>query len=255
MKHMQDEMSFWSHLGELRRRLIQAFLGLFVGFFACYAFRKQIFSLLRIPYDQAFYRVYGQTPTLQTLTLLEGFMVYFKVAILASFFVASPWIFYQLWLFIAPALKPKEKKHIVPFICLATLFFSGGALFGYYIIFPTSFEFFLNITKGQAIQTTVRMQEYYSLASWMLMAFGCAFIVPLIVLYLAYFGILTPKQIRSSWRGVIIGIFISAAIITPTPDVGTMMLMALPMCGLYGLTILLSLTFERKHQKSRMPTR
>ncbi|MEZ4704317.1 MAG: twin-arginine translocase subunit TatC [Bdellovibrionota bacterium] len=242
----QEHMAFWEHVRELRSCLIKSVFGIVGGFAVAYGFSKDLFRVLRIPYDQAFEKVFEQKPFLINTSLLEGFIVYLKVGLLGGLFLACPILFYQLWKFISPALKPSEKKHVVPFVLLATVFFVVGALFGYFMVFPPSFEFFLTVTAQENIQPTIRMDDYYRLASWMLLGFGSAFEAPLITLYLVYFGIISPQALIKAWRGVIVGIMIVSAVITPTPDIGTMMMMALPLIGLYGITIVLSFLFFRK---------
>ncbi|MEZ4819912.1 MAG: twin-arginine translocase subunit TatC [Bdellovibrionota bacterium] len=184
------DMGFWHHFGELRIRLIKSVGIIFLSFCGCYSFHKQIFQLLRYPFDQAYQTVLGKTPVLIQTGILEAFFVYLKLSLLASLFVASPFIFYQAWRFVAPGLKVNEKRHIIPFVFLATLFFIGGALFGYFFVFPKGFGFFLSLTADQNIEALIKMQDYYKLAAWMLMGFGISFESPLIVMYLVFFGVL-----------------------------------------------------------------
>lgn len=234
-------MSFFDHLRELRKRLFRAFLGLIVGFGVCYWYAKDLFRLLRIPFDAAYMNVHGVEPFLIVKSVLESFVVYLKVGILGGIFLSSPFIFLQVWGFISPALRPEEKKHVVPFVVLATLFFLSGAFFGYYLVFPKSFEFFLTLTKGEHIETMIGMEDYYKFASWMLLGFGLIFEVPLIVIYLIYFGFIGTAHLIQYWRGIIVGILVASAIITPTPDFATMIMMALPLFFFYGVVLLLSL--------------
>jgi len=245
----ETAMNFFGHLAELRRRLFRAFIGLLFGFAVAYYFSKELFTLLRIPFDTAYQNVYGMEPNLIVSSLLESFMVYLKVGLLGGLFLSSPFIFLQVWGFISPALKANEKKHVLPFVFFATLFFVFGALFGYFMVFPQSFEYFLNITKGEHIDTMIRMDEYYQFASWMLLGFGLAFEAPLIVLYLVFFRILSTRHLIRYWRGVIIGILIASAIITPTPDFATMFMMAAPLLVLYGATIVVSLFIYRGNSR------
>lgn len=248
----EKQMSFLDHLNELRRRILTCVAYVIAGFVVAYAFSKQIFRILRGPYDNAYEAVYGVAPELININLLEGFLVYLKVGFLGGIFLASPFLFYQVWKFIVPGLKSNERKHVVPFVFLATLFFVGGALFGYFGVFPSAFKFFLEVTKGEHIQAAIRMQEYYKLASWMLIGFGLAFEGPLIVLYLVFFGVLRTRHLLRAWRGVIVGIAVASAIITPTPDIATMMMMALPLLGLYGITILVSLFFSWRNKEEKI---
>ena len=246
-------MPFFDHLRELRKRIFRAFMGLIVGFGVCYAYSKDLFRLLRIPYDTAYANVLETSPILVTHSLLESFVVYLKVAILGGIFLSSPWLFYQLWQFIAPALKREEKMHVLPFVILATLFFVSGALFGYFLVFPKSFEFFLGITQGQSIDNLIGMEEYYKLASWMLLGFGLTFEAPLVVLYLVFFRILSTRHLVKYWRGILVGILVASAIITPTPDFATMFMMAAPLVLLYLVTIVVSIFIYRGEPETQSP--
>jgi sec-independent protein translocase protein TatC len=241
-------MTIWDHLRELRKRILYAIYSIGAGFLVAYFFSKELFRFLRQPYDAAFQAVYHTAPQMIQTTLLEGFMVYLKIGVIGGLFLASPFVFLQLWKFIAPGLHPHERRHVIPFVSLATLFFVGGALFGYFLVFPPSFEFFLSVTKGEQINATIRMEEYYELAAWMLLGFGAAFEAPLVVLYLVYFRILSTRHLITHWRGVIVTIFVLSAVITPTPDVGTMLMMALPLMVLYGLTIVASMFFAARRR-------
>lgn len=233
-------MGFWTHFAQLRQSILRSVAGVLVAFAGCYVFRKDIFSLLRAPYDQAYQSVLQKTPVLIQTGLMEAFLVYLKLSLLAGLFVACPFIFYQIWRFIAPGLKQSERKHVLPFVFLATSFFIGGALFGYFMVFPKGFAFFLSITQGENIEPLIKMQDYYRLASWMLLGFGLSFEAPLVALYMVKFGIISADQLQRSWRGVIVGILIFAAIITPTPDPGTLLMMSAPLMVLYGLTIVVA---------------
>jgi|JI10StandDraft_1071094.scaffolds.fasta_scaffold45023_4 sec-independent protein translocase protein TatC len=246
MNHQSEGMNFWQHLNELRKRLLRSALAIIVGFSVAYCFHKEIFRILRIPFDTAYQNVFNTTPKLISISMMEGFMVYLKMSVLVGFFAASPVIFYQLWKFIAPGLRENEKKHVVPFVTLATIFFVGGAVFGYFLVFPKGFEYFLTVTQGENIEPMIQMDQYYRLASWMLVGFGASFEGPLILLYLVFFRILSTKQLINSWRGAMVGILALSAIITPTPDIGTMVMMAVPLMAMYGITILFSIFLSRK---------
>lgn len=246
MNHQSEGMNFWQHLNELRKRLLRSALAIMIGFSVAYCFHREIFRILRIPFDTAYQNVFNTKPILISISMMEGFMVYLKMSVLVGFFAASPVIFYQLWKFIAPGLRDNEKKHVVPFVTLATIFFVGGAVFGYFLVFPKGFEYFLMVTQGENIEPMIQMDQYYRLASWMLVGFGASFEGPLILLYLVFFRILSTKQLMQSWRGAMIGILALSAIITPTPDIGTMVMMSVPLMAMYGITILFSIFLSRK---------
>lgn len=239
-------MGFWQHFGELRSRLLRSVVAIFISFCGCYFFHKEIFQILRAPFDQAYVQVLDKSPVLIQTHILEAFMVYLKLSLVISLFVACPFVFYQIWKFIVPGLKSKEKKHVGPFVIFASLFFIGGALFGYFFVFPKGFAFFLSLTADQNIEALITMQDYYKLAAWMLLGFGISFEAPLITTYLVYFGIISREKLIDSWRGVIVGIVVFSAIITPTPDPATLLMMSLPLVLLYGLVIGVTYFFREK---------
>jgi sec-independent protein translocase protein TatC len=121
------------------------------------------------------------------------------------------------------------------------------------LVFPKGFEYFLMVTQGENIEPTIQMEQYYKLAAWMLVGFGASFEGPLILLYLVYFRILNTQQLTKSWRGAMVAILVLSAVITPTPDLGTMIMMAVPLMGMYGITILFSMFISRKDPKQIEP--
>ncbi|HLG20471.1 MAG TPA: twin-arginine translocase subunit TatC, partial [Bdellovibrionota bacterium] len=177
-------MSFMEHLVELRQRLVKSVIAVCIGFGAAYTFAERLFGFLTIPYNQAYREVFHREAKLVNTGLIEPFLVYLKVGMMAGVFLASPFIFYQLWQFVAPGLRPQERKHVVPFVLLASLFFIGGALFGYFGVFPIGFKYFLSVAPAGYVDPLIRMDEYYRLAAWMMVVFGLVFEGPLIVLYL-----------------------------------------------------------------------
>ncbi|MCI5071735.1 twin-arginine translocase subunit TatC [bacterium] len=227
-------MTFFEHLAELRVRLIKSALFLLVSMLIAYIFSKPLFRYLRIPFDQAYMNVYGTMPNLQNITLIEGFMVYLKVAFLSGVFFSFPFILYQILGFVLPALKPEEKKFLYPGIALASLFFIGGAVFGYWFVFPKSFEFLLSVTKGELIAQNIRMQDYFKFASMLLLGFGLAFELPLLVFFLVAIGLISSKDLLRSWKGVLIIVLVLSALLTPA-DVSSMILMAVPLYIIYLL--------------------
>jgi sec-independent protein translocase protein TatC len=248
MSDVTQTMPFWEHLTELRKRLLFCFLGVVVGFGIAYAFSADLFRLLVVPYNSAYLSVFQKEPILIATGVVETFMVYVKVALISGFFLASPFIFLQIWLFIEPALKPGEKSHAVPLIVLATLFFVGGALFGYFGVFPLGFRYFLQIAPPDQVQTMLKMDEYFSFASWMLFSFGVIFEVPLLLMYLTYVGIVPVSVLAKHWRLIVVAIAILSAVLTPSPDAATMILMMVPLLVLYGITLLVGFVVGKKRR-------
>lgn len=242
----EQGMPFWDHLTELRACLFKVALAVFGGSAIGLYFSKPIFRALRGPYDKAFETVFHTTPTLLAISPLESFMVYLRVGILAGLFMASPMIFYQLWKFIAPALHEHERKHVFPFVFLSTLFFVGGALFGYYGVFPQSFEFLLGYGVGENIETKIRMEEYFYFASLMLLGFGAAFELPLLCMYLVWYRVISYVHLLKYWRAIVVFIFVMSMVLTPDTSIVSMLMMAAPLLILYVVTIALAYVIHRK---------
>jgi sec-independent protein translocase protein TatC len=140
MNNMEDEkLPLTSHLEELRKRLIRILIAVGIGFFACYYFKEYLFKIITQPLVQ----VLPKNSHMIFTGLPEAFFIYMKIAFFASLFLTSPYIFYQVWRFIAPGLYPGEKRHVIPFVLSSTFLFIAGILFGYYIALPPAFEFFV----------------------------------------------------------------------------------------------------------------
>jgi sec-independent protein translocase protein TatC len=180
---------------------------------------------------------------------LEGFITYLKVAGLAGLGVTSPFIFYQIWAFIAPGLYPKEKKTVLPLVVASTLLFLGGASFGYFVIFDFAFPFFLNVTEslGDDIEAVLSINAYLGLATKLLVAFGTAFQLPIGIYFLARVGLVDHTDLFNSFRYAVVVMFVVSAVITP-PDVISQCLMAGPLIVLYGVGIVLAYFFSTKER-------
>lgn len=235
-----DKIPFTSHLDELRRRLIIAFIAVAIGFVAAYGFKEQLFEILVRPLKL----VMAEGDTLIFTNLPEAFFTYLKVAFLTGIGLASPVIIYQFWMFVAPGLYDKEKRLLLPIIFLSTLFFVGGALFGYFIVFPYGFEFFLGFAT-ETIRPMPSMKEYLSFAAKLLLAFGIVFELPLAITFLAKLGLVTVPFLRKNRKYAILLFFAGSAILTP-PDVVTQIMMALPLMLLYEISIVGARIFGRK---------
>jgi len=236
------EMTLTEHLDELRKRLIRSFTAIFLGFLACYAFAKQIFDILMEPMVRVLHTsnfIYTYPP--------EAFFTYVKVAFVAGFFLVSPYLFYQLWLFVAPGLYEHERKHLIPIAIFSAVFFTVGALFGYFVVFPFGFEFFASYSTDEIVFTP-KLSEYLSFSLKLLFAFGLVFELPLVIFFLARLGLVTAQGLRRVRKYAILGIFVVAAILTP-PDGFTQCLMAAPMILLYELGIWVAQIFGRERKK------
>ncbi len=242
---MSDEKQpFLSHLEELRKRLITCAIAVGVGFVICYIFSKQLFSLLTIPLTQ----VLPPESTMIFTSLPEMFIAYIKVALIGGIILAVPVIFYELWMFVAPALYQKEKRYLVPFVLFSTILFVTGALFGYFIVFPYGFKFFLGFAT-ENIQALPSVKQYFSFAIRLLLAFGLVFEMPVAVLFLTKIGLVTPEAMKKYRKFAILGSFVISAILTP-PDVATQLMMAGPIIILYELSIYISKAVHSKQDEA-----
>ena len=239
----EKKLPLTSHLEELRKRLIISLVATGIGFCVCYGFSEQIFLLLSAPLIKSMPE--GSSFIFTGVT--EAFFTYMKLALFAGVFLASPVIIYQTWAFVAPGLYDKERRSIMPFVFLAVIFFIGGTAFAYFIVFPSAFKFFLTYNT-QYVKIMPSIGEYLSFSCIFLLSFGVVFEMPVFIICLARLGIITHNHLRKYRKIVIIGIFIAAAILTPTPDAVNQLLMAVPMLVLYELSIITVRFFERKKE-------
>jgi sec-independent protein translocase protein TatC len=178
------------------------------------------------------------------ISVAEAFFTYMKVAFIAGLILTSPFILYQIWAFVAPGLYQKEKKYVVPFVLGGSLFFAMGVLFGYFIAIPIGFKFLLGYATD-FIKPMPSMKEYLSFSIKFLLAFGLVFEFPVVLVLLARIGVIDAKTLARQRKYAILLIFVFAAIVTP-PDIISQIMMALPLMGLYELSILLSKIFGKK---------
>jgi sec-independent protein translocase protein TatC len=239
-----DEMTFLEHLEDLRKRLFYSFAALFIGFIPGWIFSKDIYRILARPVTQ--YLPAGTKLAFTTLT--EGFMLYMKVAALASLFLMSPFVFLQLWYFVAPGLYQKEKKYVIPFVLMTTFFFALGAVFGYFIVFPWACRFFLQLASD--FQPVIKVDDYFGFSLKVLLGIALVFEMPTLIFFLAKMGLVTARWMIHNFKYAVLAVFIIAAVITPTPDVVTQSIVAVPMLALYGLSILIALVVGRGKEKA-----
>ena len=235
------KIPFTAHLEELRRRLIVCIIAVGVGFFISYGFKEKIFEILAKPLVEAM----GKGEKLIFTGLAEAFFIYLKVSFLAGLMLAAPVILYEFWMFVAPGLYKNERRVLFPIIFLSAFFFVGGALFGYYIVFPFGFKLFLDFAS-ESIRPLPSMREYFRFSSILLLSFGAVFELQIIIVFLARLGIVTVDFLKKNRKYAILLIFIIAAVLTPTPDVITQMLMAVPLMGLYEISIIGAKIFGKK---------
>jgi sec-independent protein translocase protein TatC len=233
-------MTLWEHLDELRRRLVFSLLTVFIGFVICWFFREQIWQVVQAP----FIRYVSKGDRLSFISLTEPFLVYMKMSALASVILTSPVLITQLWLFISPGLYKHERKFALPFIFFSTICFVGGCLFAYYYVFPFACNYFLEV--GRNFKQEVRINDYFSLFSKLILSIGLIFETPILALFLSKLGIVNHRMLLRKFKYAIIGAFVISAVITPTPDMVTQTILAVPMIGLYAVSIVIAWMFGRK---------
>jgi sec-independent protein translocase protein TatC len=238
-----EKLPFTAHLEELRKRLIVCFCAIGAGFIVCYFFAKRLFEILMHP----LLRAMPPEEKLIYTGLPEAFFTYLKVAFLAGTLLAVPVIMYQLWMFIAPGLYDKEKRLALPVVFLSSIFFLGGALFGYFVVFPFGFKFFMGFASD-AIKPLPSMKEYLSFSTKLLFAFGIVFELPLFVTFLAKLGIVDVPFLKAKRKYAILLFFVFASILTP-PDVITQIMMAGPLILLYEVSIVGARVFGKKREE------
>ena len=241
-------MSFLDHLEELRSRLLKSLVSLAVGFGIAWNFRNEIFHFMVAPLRSAYpgLELIATSPT-------ESLMLYMKMAFFVGIFLAAPFLLYQVWAFISPGLYRNEKSYAAPFIFFGTLFFVSGAAFGHYYLFPLSFSF-LGTFGGEDIKFMPRVSEYYSFYSWFLLALGIVFQLPVVIFVLARIGLVNATFLLRHFKWAVLGSFIVAAVVTPTPDMVTQTLLAMPMIGLYLLGVLVAALFGKKRRDQNAPS-
>jgi len=227
-------MSFLEHLEELRRRIIYSLIAVAVGFFACWGYAEKIFEIMQRPIMEALRRN-GLSQTLVYLNPTEPFKLYLKVGAMAGLFVASPFVLYQVWLFISPGLYRNEKKYVTPFMFFTVALFLAGGYFGYKLVYPQALEFLIGY--GKQFTPMITIGEYTDLFLVIIIGMGIIFELPILVFFLSLMGIITAGWMWRNLRYSILVIFIIAAILTPTTDILNMCIFAAPMVGLYILSI------------------
>ncbi len=239
----EDKQPFMGHLEELRKRLIASAIAVGVGFAASYAFAERLFGLLVAPLQA----VMPKGDQLIFTNLPEMFFTYLKVSLLAGIMLVAPYIFYQLWMFIAPGLYQREKKYVIPFVVTSTILFVGGSLFGYFVVFPFGFKFFIGFSN-EYVKALPSVKQYFSFAIKLLFAFGVVFELPVVMFFLAKMGVVTPQWLKKNRKYAILMTFVIAAILTP-PDVVTQCMMAGPLIILYEISILVAKIAWRSKKK------
>jgi sec-independent protein translocase protein TatC len=236
----EGRMTFLEHLDELRRRITHGVVALLVGFLAAFAFINQITAFVyarltaEIPGGQFIYTEPG-----------EAFFIWIKIAAIAGLLISSPYVMWQVWLFIAPGLYANEKKLAVPFVFFASALFISGAAFSHYILFPFAWRFFASFSNDFVVFTP-RVEPVFSLYVKLLLAMGLVFQLPMLMFVLARFGIVTARFLIRNFKYAVLITFVISAIITPDGSMVPQIIMAGSMIALYAIGIAVVWIFGKK---------
>jgi sec-independent protein translocase protein TatC len=226
-------MTFTEHLEELRWCLLKSLAAVIVASGLCYFFSDRIFGFIVAPLRQNL----GPGQNLIGTGVTEAFFIEIKVALAAGVLFSCPFLFYQIWRFVAPGLSGSEKKWVLPFVFFATLFFVGGSYFCYRIVLPVAFRYFIEQYGTMGVTPAIRIGDYFTFFFRLVLAFGVTFELPVFTFFLVRLGIWDYRFMLRSFRYAIVVVFIIAAMLTPTPDIINQSLLALPMLLLYVASI------------------
>jgi sec-independent protein translocase protein TatC len=240
-------MPLTAHLEELRWRIVKSLLAMTLGFLIAYAFADYLFAVLIRPINlaagDAGVKLIGTGVT-------EAFFTKLKVSFIAGIFLASPAVLYQAWQFVSPGLYENERGYVFPFVFFGTFFFCAGAWFCYEFVFQVGYAFFLEQYATIGIEPTIRISEYLSFTSRMLLAFGACFEMPVIAFFLARIGFIDHNTLIKPWRFAVLAMFIIAAVLTPGPDVASQMMLVTPLLVLYAASIGIVYFFGVKREEA-----
>ena len=250
-------MSFLGHLEDLRKRLLYMLGGLGVAFIICLTFCSELWQIVAEPAVAALKELKVDPPQLVQISPMDAFtIIWMKLPLLCSVFMASPWILYQIWAFVAPGLYKKERRFAAPFVITsAGLFITGGA-FAYFIAFRYGLTFLLGIGMtgaNQTVRPTISMVDYFDLFVNVMLGIGLVFELPILIFFLTFLRIATPSFLLAHSRYAILIIVIVAAIVTPTPDVFNLMLFAVPMVLLFFVGVFAGYLLTLHREKRQFP--
>ena len=249
-------MSFMEHLEELRSRLLKALVGIVVAFLVSLTFCKELWRVVSKPAITALTHLGINPPNLAQISPMEQFnVIYIKLPILVSIFIASPWVLYQVWAFISPGLYRREKRWAVPFIASTAGLFIAGGCFAYFVAFRYGLEFLLGIGRDVNVTPLVSINEYFDLFVNVTLGVGLVFEMPVIIFFLTLLRLASPRFLLRHSRYAILAITVIAAVVTPTPDIFNMMLFAVPMVALFFVGVLASYLLVMKREGKKMPWR
>ncbi len=235
------KMSFLEHLDELRKRIVRALLALCLGVAIAAFFIEDLYAFVMMPLRQMLRP--GETMIYTYPT--EAFMLYIRIALIAGLFISAPLIFWQVWLFVAPALYAKERRYAIPFVLLSSIGVLSGAAFSHYVAFPLMWRFFASFSND-LVSFMPRIEDSFSVYMRMLIGMAVVFQMPALVFFLARMGVVTARWMIRQFKYAVLAIVVTAAIITPSSDVASQLIVAGPMVVLYILSIGIAWVFGKK---------
>ena len=247
-KEAMPTMGFLDHLEELRKRIVYSMISIAVGAVACWYYRELIYGVMQRPIMDAL-RANGMPEKLVYLNPTEPFNLYLKIAALGGLFLTSPFVLYQVWMFISPGLYRNEKRYVVPFMISTITLFTAGRIFRVQDRLSASAELLYRFQ--QAVPAHDHDRRIHSLFLSIVLGMGLIFEMPILVFFLSLMGIMSPRFMWTNFRYAILVIFIIAAIVTPTPDIVNMCVFAAPMLALYALSIGVSWLVHPKQRATR----
>ncbi len=225
-------MSLMEHLEELRKRIVHSALYLGVGFFVAFYFREQLYGVVQAPLEKLSMPI----NKLNFFHPMDAMNLYLQVGLIGGAILASPFILYQVWLFIAPGLYKKEKRFVIPFMTATVGLFLTGASFGYFFVLPGALKILI-LGFGEKFNPVISIEDYTGFFLSIILGLGVSFELPILIFFLALFGIVSPRFLWKNIRYAILAVFLVAAVICPSPDPATMCVYAIPMLALYVLGI------------------
>ena len=240
-------MSFLEHLEELRTRIFHALVAVAIGMGICWWYHQALFGFIQKPILDVL-RPHG-VDKLVVLTPTEAFNLYLKVSALGGLFLTSPYVLYQVWLFISPGLYRKEKKYVTPFLFSTVLLFMAGGYFGYRMVFPAALKWLIDI--GGQFTPMITVHEYTDLFLTVILGLGIVFEMPILIFFLALMGVVSAGWMWRNIRYAVLGIFIVAGALAPTPDISSMVIFASPMLVLYVASIGIAWFVHPTQRKAR----
>jgi sec-independent protein translocase protein TatC len=254
-EHRQKQQEFLAmtlgdHLQELRLRLFLAIAGLLIASVICLFFGKAILSLLQKPYLD----VMGKDANFLTLKPTDGFVLYVNTALIAGVIVASPWIFYQIWMFISAGLYNHEKRYVYFTIPFSAALFITGASFFIFVVAPAALKFLVTFNKDfLGISSNFTLRDYLSFIWVMVVIFGLMFQTPIVVFFLNKMGLVSVEKMRKSRKYILLGVFVLAAVIAPSPDLVSLFAIAIPMYLMFEIGLLTINFATRKKLQPNQP--